>query len=303
MKIYINNPSENWVVDRLRREWYQHNKNNSAKNIFFSDIVWIISPWTFKTQNFKLLKNKKIVYSIHHIEEEEKSLFLEKLKKIDKYIDCYHTISKKYIDTIQTITSKKIHYIPFWIDSKIWFNISDKKLLRKKFGLSSSSYFVGSFQRDSLRINSNLPKLIKGPDIFLDNVIALKERIPNLEVVLTGRKRDYLINELTKANIKFNYFEMVNQAELNELYNCLDLYIVSSRVEGGPQAIPECALTKTPIVSTDVGMAGDFMSPVSIYEPSKFLESKPDLDYLIKKAEKLKIPSGFDEFLKMFDSI
>ena len=31
---------------------------------------------------------------------------------------------------------------------------------------------------------------------------------------------------------------MVNQQELNELYNCLDLYIVSSRIEGGPRAIP-----------------------------------------------------------------
>ena len=43
---------------------------------------------------------------------------------------------------------------------------------------------------------------------------------------------------------------MVNFDQLNELYNCLDLYIVSSRLEGGPQAIIECALSKTPIIST-----------------------------------------------------
>ena len=29
----------------------------------------------------------------------------------------------------------------------------------------------------------------------------------------------------------------------------LDMYIVSSRLEGGPQAILESALTKTPIIS------------------------------------------------------
>ena len=28
---------------------------------------------------------------------------------------------------------------------------------------------------------------------------------------------------------------------LNELMNCLDLYIVASRVEGGPRAINECS--------------------------------------------------------------
>ena len=51
---------------------------------------------------------------------------------------------------------------------------------------------------------------------------------------------------------------MVNSKELNELYNILNLYIVSSRIEGGPQAILECAITKTPIVSTDVGLQRKF---------------------------------------------
>ena len=122
-------------------------------------------------------------------------------------------------------------------------------------------------------------------------------------MILTGRKRDFIINELTKENIPFKYFEMVNQQELNELYNCLDLYIVSSRIEGGPAAIPECALTRTPIVSTDVGMASEFMNQISIYEPNTFLEAKPDLNYLIRRSQKLKIPQGFDEFYKMFNSI
>ena len=40
---------------------------------------------------------------------------------------------------------------------------------------------------------------------------------------------------------------------MNELYNLIDLYIVTSRIEGGPQAIVECGITKTPIISTDVG--------------------------------------------------
>ena len=47
---------------------------------------------------------------------------------------------------------------------------------------------------------------------------------------------------------------MVDFDTLNEFYNILDLYIVASRVEGGPRAINECALTKTPIYSTKVGI-------------------------------------------------
>ena len=33
----------------------------------------------------------------------------------------------------------------------------------------------------------------------------------------------------------------------------MDLYIVSSRCEGGPQALFECAYLKTPIITTKVG--------------------------------------------------
>ena len=63
---------------------------------------------------------------------------------------------------------------------------------------------------------------------------------------------------------------MIDFASLNELYNCLDLYIVSSRVEGGPQALLECGLSKTPVISTDVGLASLILSPDSIVESNNF---------------------------------
>ena len=68
------------------------------------------------------------------------------------------------------------------------------------------------------------------------------------------------LEELKEMNIPFKYFEMVDFSSLNELYNLLDLYIVSSRFEGGPQAIMECSLLKIPIISTDVGIAKEILS-------------------------------------------
>ena len=91
------------------------------------------------------------------------------------------------------------------------------------------------------------PKLSKGPDQFLEIVKKMYEEKPNLEVVLAGHRRQYIIQELKKNGIPFHYYEMTDIEKLNELYNVLDLYIVASRVEGGPAAIFECALTKTPI--------------------------------------------------------
>ena len=67
----------------------------------------------------------------------------------------------------------------------------------------------------------------------------------------------------------------------------MDLYIVSSRIEGGSQAVMECAITKTPIISTDVGVAQS-LSPSSIFDMSNFQNARPDPNYAFKKVENFK---------------
>ena len=67
----------------------------------------------------------------------------------------------------------------------------------------------------------------------------MNKKNENLKVVLSGTRRQYLINELNKINVEYKYFEMADLELLNNLYNILDLYLVTSRLEGGPQAILE----------------------------------------------------------------
>ena len=126
---------------------------------------------------------------------------------------------------------------------------------------------------------------------------------PNLSIVLTGKRRNYIINELKKEKINFSYFEMVDISKLNELYNLLDLYIVSSRVEGGPQAIVECGITKTPIISTNVGIAGDILSKKSIFNMDNFQDAEPSVEFAYKKSQELTIPKGFQNFITLFESL
>ena len=90
---------------------------------------------------------------------------------------------------------------------------------------------------------------------------------------------------------------------LNKLYNCLDLYVVASRYEGGPQAIFECATTKTPILSTDVGAAALILDSESIFKPGEILKAKPNLQKAYDNVEKLHIPHGFDNFLNAFGGL
>jgi glycosyltransferase involved in cell wall biosynthesis len=81
------------------------------------------------------------------------------------------------------------------------------------------------------------------------------------------------------------------------------LYIVASRYEGGPQAILECAATKTPIISTDVGVSQEILDPASIYNLETILDAKPNQEVAYKNVKKHFMPVGFNEFLDYFRTI
>ena len=125
----------------------------------------------------------------------------------------------------------------------------------------------------------------------------------NIEIILTGKRRNYIISELEKIGINYHYFEMVDFSVLNELYNCLDLYIVSSRYEGGPQSVLECGITKTPIISTKVGIADEILSPKSIYDVDNFSKAKPDVETAYENSLKYITPNGFKEYLNLFKDV
>ena len=301
--VYLNKVNEDWIVDRTRREWYINNKDLSTNFLYKSNIVWLIAPWNWDNTSKRHLSKKKVLCSIYHIDEEkfgekEKKLFLER----DSFVDEYHVISKKTLQQVSELTQKKITSIPFWVNKSIWYEIKNKKNLFKKYGFDREDYFIGSFQRDSEGKDVSKPKLSKGPDRFLEIVKELKKS-KKVHVILTGRKRNYLINELNKNDIKYSYFEMATFENMNELYNCLDLYIVASRFEGGPQAILECGITKTPIISTDVGVASEILAPESIFSMDDYSNAKSNIDYAFNEASKYEMETVFKLYKGMLKNL
>ena len=304
MNLYINKAKENWVVDRFRSEWNDYNFKISNNYLFGKSPIWIIAPWTWKSLNKYYLKRRKVVCTIHHIDED--NFTIDKIKEFnerDKYVNLYHSISNKTTEQLMKYTNKDIITIPFWVNQKIWRELNNKDELRKKYGFSKNDYLVGSFQRDTEGYDLKSPKLSKGPDRFIEIIKKLNFDKKNVKVVLSGKRRNYVISNLEKLNIDYKYFEMTKFDNLNELYNILDLYIVASRYEGGPQSISECALTKTPIISTDVGIASEILSKESIFDMDNFIDAIPNTSHALSNIEKYKIPNGFKKFNDMFNSL
>ena len=220
----------------------------------------------------------------------------------DKFVNLYHATSIKTMEQLKKITNKEILHEPYWINPENWFEIENKENLRSQFKIDHSVFTIGSFQRDSEGHNPNLPKLSKGPDRLVEIIQHYKEKKDNkILVILSGKRRDFLINELDKLGINYLYKEMVKLKTVNELYNILDLYIVSSRFEGGPQSVLECAITKTPIISTDVGLASSVLSSSSIFDMDNYKIAVPDTDYAYKRVEDFKLIKSMPRYIKMLE--
>ena len=291
----------------MRSEFYSFNSDITTERIKNADIVWVIAPWLANDLKIRKFQNKKVLCSVYHLDESQSNNEdIENFKKFDQYVDMYHTISLKSKIQIEKHTNKPVIQIPLWVNSNDFYPIMNKTELRNKYDLENSDYLVGSFQRDSLGSDLSKPKLIKGPDIFLKVVNKLSKQNDNLKVILAGKRRDYVIKNLLDLKIDFKYFEMASTETLNELYNILDIYIVSSRLEGGPQAILESAITKTPIISSDVGVASQILNPKSLFDsnnPDSYFSAVPDTEFAYKKVKKYETPQGFKEFISLLSNL
>jgi len=304
MKVYINKANENWICDRIRDDFVYWLSDLITTDPREADIIWLVAPWALNVP-FQILKEKIVIATVHHIDPDKfnKDDFLAR----DKFIDHYHVPNNYTRDFISDyIPNSKITVISYWYNHDLWFSIDDKKSLREKYGIPEGSFTIGSFQRDTEGGDLKSPKLCKGPDVLCD---IIEELTPKPHVVLAGWRRQYVISRLKKAEIPFSYFEYVDLETLNELYNLLDLYLVTSRHEGGPQSILECASTLTPILSTDVGIAASILQPNTLCSTSDdFVRGISTLKfyntaYNYKRAQGYELRLLLTQYLSFFTSI
>jgi len=294
--------NQKWIIDVFANEFILYSRLKFTEDMKQADVIWILGYNIEETKKITKLEKKPFVIStIHHIDWSNSEPMLEMIKMLDTITDRYHVICNKVEIDLRTLTEKPIVKANFWINETNFYKIDNKEELRKKWNVGGDNYVIGSFQRDTKgKSKCTLPKLSKGPDIFLKIVRNMKIKRDNIVVLLTGRRRNYIIGELEKANIKYIYHEMISISELNEVYNCLDLYIVSSRVEGGPRSIMECGLSKTPIISTDVGIAKLILNPDAIYDMNEFKTYKnatPNVEYVFEQVNSYSISNYMKKFV------
>ncbi|MGB7338018.1 MAG: glycosyltransferase [Phototrophicaceae bacterium] len=197
------------------------------------------------------------------------------------------------------ILDYNVSLIPYIVDIDLFYplesdNVAKQELI-KKWSIPTDKYLVGNFHRDSEGHDLSTPKLVKGPDLFVEMMRSLKEKGYPIHVVLAGPRRHWVRRKLTEYDVPFTYIgtvtaeddlhiNILSRSELNLLYAVCDLYVVSSRSEGGPQSIMESAAAQCKIISTRVGLAEDILDERAIFddivEGIHLIEQDIEVDYL-----------------------
>lgn len=155
------------------------------------------------------------------------------------------------------VPEAKLVLIPIGVDLAHFHPVTSgtKDGLRDRYGIPRDVVCIGSFQKDGEGWGEgSTPKFIKGPDVFVEVVEHLSGRFP-VHCLLTGPSRGYVKDALRARGIAFTHRYFANYVDIADFYRCLDLYLVTSREEGGPKALLEAPACGIPVVSTRVGMA------------------------------------------------
>ena len=127
---------------------------------------------------------------------------------------------------------------------------------RRRFGIPQNAFAVGFIGSRF----SDLDGGRKGLDVLDAVVKRAAHQIPAFHVVFIGPGWEVHAATLRGAGISASTTGYVAADAIPDSYNCIDAYLVTSRVEGGPCTVLEAMASETPVVSTRVGLVPDVMA-------------------------------------------
>lgn len=305
MKVFVLRPNESWIVDRFADEFEAAFPNNVTRDPSQADVIWLMADWAWNHLPVELLRKKPVLTSVHHLVPEKLTqAALADFTARDAITLAYHVPCETTARQVSAFSrfGKGITIAPFWVNGDMWHVTPEpRENIRRRLGLDPEAFLVGSFQRDTEGSDLISPKLEKGPDLLCDALEKMHTQRPNLHVVLAGWRRQYVIGRLKAAGIPHSYFELPKNDVVRDLYASLDLYLVTARYEGGPQAIVECAAMGVPIVSRPVGLAKAILAPESV--GNDVVSLSPNVAHATAAVKPYMMPKGMDVFMTLLENV
>ena len=308
MKVYMPSPREDWICDVIIDEFKARSRHEFVNEPREADLIFLYAKWIWKHIPFGLLTSKPVITTVHHIVPEKTNV--NEFIQFNQFTTQYHVPNKHTAAMLKRFSFDiPVINVPYWINTSRWGAIGDETPVNVDF-------VVGSFQRDTEghsigKDKRPEPKLEKGPDVFVD--IVYKFAPGEIMAVIPGWRRNFLIDALEKYNPIISHSKLPSNM-MNSLYNSLrandGYYLVTSRYEGGPQAVFEASQTRTKILSTDVGIASEILHPDCICSDvddfvKKIRESLIDhtIDYNYESVQKFAVDKMVPRYDDMIEKV
>ncbi len=147
--------------------------------------------------------------------------------------------------------------VPFGVDTKVFSPAQDeaRRTLRKTFNFPKDAFILGFSSRQISNSDNR-----KGITCFLQALKKLRQQLPSLATLIMGLGWQGLAKEIRKQGVHCTLapYEMTHE-HVAKFYRAMDLFWVTSRIEGGPVPLLEAMASSLPCISTPVGAALDLI--------------------------------------------
>lgn len=270
--IYYVAPDANWIIDWVGyfitkeiREQFGHTARVIQKPDRLSrQLIHHGSLWSWLGYlDSKVNSRNVIIATVFHGNREEENFRdpIDKLVEHQDEIKTLVTASSMMVNRFLRwgIAAERIVKIPLGVPLDIFHagTSAERYAKRAEFGIAEDAFCIGSFQKDGVGWEDGFePKMIKGPDIFVQ-VVERLSRHTKIHVLLSGPARGYVKRRLDKLGVTYSHRLLENYFDIAPCYHALDAYLVTSREEGGPSGVLEAMASGIPLVATRVGLAAD----------------------------------------------
>ena len=156
------------------------------------------------------------------------------------------TMSKLSREELLARGFSQVTVVHYGVDDTI-FKPMDREKCRQALGIDTTRPLLGFFAKESSNAQDR-----KGTQTLVAAAHLLASSYP-LAILISGEGWDGLVRELESLSTQV-FRRRVDRLEgMPVLYGALDVYVCTSRVEGGPVTLLEAMACERPVVATPVG--------------------------------------------------
>ncbi len=170
------------------------------------------------------------------------------------------TVSRQWHQYLTQLGIPETHQalVPFGVDTNTFQPAQDEARLkiRKALKFSKDAFVLGFSSRRISNIDDR-----KGVTCFLQALKSLRQQLPNLATLIIGPGWQALAKDIRQQGIPCTQapYEITHE-QVAKYYQAMDLFWVTSRIEGGPVPLLEAMASGLPCISTPVGAALDLIN-------------------------------------------